>query len=159
MYARQVRKFKVAESLIGFGFRKISKISSVDEKSPKGHTYVIEARTEKSYGKNPQVCLCSRRQHNHTVNQYQLRLYLKLASQLSHTIISSIILRKASNKMFRALAILASIVGGECNALTASWIPFSLQHQNLNYCNDNISSVALQNHQTQNDSSHRKSPT
>ena len=51
---------------------------------------------------------------------YQLRLYLKLASQLSHTIISSVILNKASYKMFRALAILASIVGGECNALTAS---------------------------------------
>ena len=32
--------------------------SSVEKKSPKGHTYVIEARTEKSNGKDPQVCVC-----------------------------------------------------------------------------------------------------
>lgn len=32
--------------------------SSVEIKSPKGHTYVIEARTEKSNGKDPQVCVC-----------------------------------------------------------------------------------------------------
>lgn len=105
--------------------------SSVEKKSPKGHTYVIEARTEKSNEKDPQVCVCfegkERKRRKACTDserekgpQQAMKFIIQThPSQLHRTIISSIIFNTASNKMFRALAILASIVGGEFNALFA----------------------------------------